>query len=577
MDLDRWFLFGAVLALGVLSGLGALLLWPVTTPTDAPLPAYEKLWAAVESEPADIAVLEGLSTRQDGLAWHAAMSAGEAHAEDGAPLKAARMFERAVELWPTVSARRGLAKALENAGQGEAALEHWKLLLPSDNAAQAVLRLEEDKLQAAQLLNLSGAHGHALEASAALDTPPATLESARALAGLGRLTEAEHAFRAYLNAVPHDGQAHAEHGRVLERQGHRDRAVEAYLAAGPAGGLAAGRLLEEDGRTDVALRAYARSDDPEAMWRRAVLLEQEGQEGEALSLYTELADGTHRVWDDAALRAYLLLKSRGAHREAESVFQMLPSAAQWLLGKTSLSPLPELRSDPPEVSSPAAHAADALFAHLPDDEAWGWARAELEVALRQATPAERLTIGEWYLARGDYAAACRVGTAVLQEHPCPRALKLVYPRAHWEEVSHHAARNDVDPYLVLAVMREESHFRSRAVSPSDARGLMQLLPSTARWIAEDRLGISFDPDRLFQPDFNIRLGTWYLGYLTGQFPGGTAWAIAAYNGGQGNIRRWTGGEAALHDLPAALRSVEPREYLTKVLASWLIYRELYEL
>jgi len=485
------------------------------------------------------------------------------------------MYEKAVDLWPTADARRGLAQTLEDAGQGEAALKHWVRLLPTEAAARAVLRLETDGLRAAQLLNRHGAHGPALEASAGLDTPSATLERARALAGLGRLAEAEQAYRTYIDAVPHDGQARAEHGRVLERQGSADRALEAYLAAGPAGGLSAGRLLEEKEKNAEALTAYARSPDPEAMWRRAILLEQEGEVAEALSAYTELATGRHRVWDDAALRAYLLLETQDAPREAEDMLQTLPPWAKWLLGKSEVGPLPELKRDPPQVTSHAVGTVEALFSHLPEDEAWKWARAELEVSLRRATLAEKLAIGEWYLARGDYAAACRVGTAVLQEHPCRRALTLAYPRAYWDETVRQATLHDVDPYLVLAVMREESHFRERAISPSDARGLMQLLPSTARWIAEDRLGVDYHPDMLFQPAYNIRLGTWYLGYLQQQFPGGLAWAIAAYNGGQGNIRRWTGGEVALHDLPAALRSVEPREYLAKVLNTWLIYRELY--
>ncbi len=168
-----------------------------------------------------------------------------------------------------------------------------------------------------------------------------------------------------------------------------------------------------------------------------------------------------------------------------------------------------------------------------------------------------------------------MGTSLLTTHPSRSAYRLAYPLAHWTTVQHWADRYEVDPYLVLAVAREESHFRLRAVSGSDARGLMQLLPSTAQWIAEERLGIPYRIEELFSAETNIRLGTWYLGYLHDQFPGGTAWAVAAYNGGQGNIRRWTGGAIPLEDLPAALRSVETREYLDKVLHSWLTYRWLY--
>ncbi|MEW6217001.1 MAG: transglycosylase SLT domain-containing protein, partial [Candidatus Bipolaricaulota bacterium] len=108
------------------------------------------------------------------------------------------------------------------------------------------------------------------------------------------------------------------------------------------------------------------------------------------------------------------------------------------------------------------------------------------------------------------------------------------------------------------------------------RGLMQLLPSTARWIAEDKLKIPYREADLFSLDYNIRLGTWYLRHLLDQFEGDLAWAVAAYNGGPGNLRRWTaGGTTTPGDLPAFLRSTETREYLVKVLDSWLIYRWLY--
>ncbi|MFO8033557.1 MAG: transglycosylase SLT domain-containing protein [Candidatus Bipolaricaulota bacterium] len=575
-DPQRWLMLGALVVLGSLTAIGALLLWPVGEPPSAQLAAYEHLWTAIERGEEGITVLDTLLTGDDGVAWHAAMAAGKAYTELNEPEEAADRFRRALELWPTAEARRRLARALEEAGQREEALDQWKLLLPSAEAAEGVFRLEGDPLRAAQLLNRGSAHQLALQALSELDTNQATLERARALSGLGELSPAAEAYQAYIAAMPGEPQARLEYGRLLQRQGHTEQALAAYQAAGPAGGLLAGRLLEEEGRLDEAVRAYGNSNDPEAPWRKAVLLEDMGKPSEALPLYRTLAESGHRVWDDAALRAHVLLGRQGAHREAETMLEGLPPAGQWLLGSFHGSPVAGLKADPPRVTSPATQRADALLSHLPEGEAWGWARAELEIALRRAPLAQRLTIGEWYLSQGDYAAACRVGTAVLAAHPCPRAYRLAYPLAHGEPVHQWARQYEVDQLLVLAVMREESHFRLRAVSPSDARGLMQLLPSTARWIAEERLGMPYQVDELFEPDTNIRLGTWYLGYLLEQFPGGIPWAVAAYNGGQGNIRRWTGEDVPLEDLPAALRSVETREYLSKVLHSWLIYRWLYE-
>lgn len=573
-EAQRWLLFGAVLVLGSLTAVGALFLWPVPSSSTC-IAGYEQLWEAMEAGRDGVTTLDRIREGDDGRAWHAAMAAGSAYAEEGYNDKAADRFARAVALWPTVEARRELAAALESAGRHAEALTQWEQLLPTTSATQGVLRLEHNGLRAAQILNRHGAYPAALEAAASLESPEGRLERARALAGLGRLQEAAAVYEAYLRQVPTDASARIAYGRILERQGNTSGALDAYRAAGAAGALVAGRLLEAQGRADEALAFYRRSHDPEALWRAAVLLERRGQHTEALNLYRELAEGSHRVWDDAALRAYTLLMDRGASRQATTLRAQLPPAAQWMLGTLDGPPVSDLARDPSRSRSDAVQAADALLAHLPESDAWRWIRAELEVAVRTASYAERLTIGEWYMAHGDYAAACRIGTAVLAVHPCLRAYRLAYPLAHEKSVRTWADRYTVDPYLVWAVMREESHFRISAVSGSDARGLMQLLPSTARWIAEDRIGISYSIDGLFEPATNIRLGTWYLGYLMEQFPQGIAWAVAAYNGGQGNVRRWTEGGVPLEALPSALGSVETREYLTKVLNSWLIYNWLY--
>lgn len=570
-DLQRWALLGAVLLLGALAAAGALALWPVQQPP-ARLGDYEQLWSAMDT--GALAVLEELAQRDDGLGWQAARAAGSARAQRGEYAQASVWLARALALWPTAEVRLGYARALEASGSYAQALHQWELLLPREDAARAVVRLAGDSLEAAQLLNRRGVHAQALELASTLSTNAGKLEAARALAGLGSLPEAISAYRDYLRSTP-DRPAQAELGRLLERSGELEAALNAYRAAGAAGGLAAGRLLESLGRTEEAIQSYRSSTDPEAMWRAAVLLERTGHASEALSLYRTLAGGEHRVWDDAALRAYILLSQRGDRQETRSMLESLPPAARYLLGRDVGIPVPSPRSDPPRTKPRAVEMADRLLAYLPVEEAWGWAQAELEVALRGASPADRLAIGEWYLAHGDYAAACRVGVAVLSERPSLRAYRLAYPQAWAGEVTRWADEYGVDPLVVWAVMREESHFRAQAISGSDARGVMQLLPTTARWIAEDRLGILFGTGSLFEPTFNIRLGTWYLGYLGEQFPQDRAWAVAAYNGGQGNLRRWTHPELPLHDLPAALGSVETREYVSKVLHTWLVYRWLY--
>jgi len=117
------------------------------------------------------------------------------------------------------------------------------------------------------------------------------------------------------------------------------------------------------------------------------------------------------------------------------------------------------------------------------------------------------------------------------------AERIRYPRAYWELFSGASAHQLLDPWLVLALARQESLFNPRATSVSDARGLMQLLPSTADRIAR-QVGEESSPD-LFDPKTNVRLGTAYLKNLFDMFGGDKFKAVAAYNGGEHAVEGWS--------------------------------------
>lgn len=511
--------------------------------------------------------------REDGAGWVARVELSKVLLSQGEEEKAAILLWEALSLRDSKEARKLLAQALEAWGRQEEALAEWKKLLPDQEAASAVLRLEKDRLSAGKALLSGKAYAQAMQALSGLNSPEASLIRARALARLGRYSEAAWEYERYLAAVPGDSQAQLEYGQVVERLGQVERACQAYEKAGVAGAYRLGLLLEAQGALNDALSAYLRSGEPEARWRAARILESQGRESEALAIYRELAKSSARVADDAALRAYLLLTRQGREKEALLFKALLPPAFLWLLGESV--PAPSFALNPQGKAPDVVSLADSLVAKF-SERGREWAYIALEIALSKASPAEALAIGEWYAKEGDWRWAYAVGVRVVSVLPCSRAYRLAYPRAWEESVLRWAREYGVSPLLVWAVMREESGFLPTAVSSSGARGLMQLLPSTARWIAEEKLRLPFREELLFDPDYNIRLGTWYLRYLLDQFEGEVAWAVAAYNGGPGNVRRWTEqGVFALPDLPGALRSPETREYLTKVLNSWLIYRELY--
>jgi hypothetical protein len=98
-------------------------------------------------------------------------------------------------------------------------------------------------------------------------------------------------------------------------------------------------------------------------------------------------------------------------------------------------------------------------------------------------------------------------------------------------------RAEIDPLFVTAVVRTESHFKNKAVSRRGAKGLMQLMPETGRYIAKlSRIELK-NIDALHNPETNIRLGVWYLKHLHERFEGDRKQALVAYNWGPTNLRR----------------------------------------
>ena len=127
------------------------------------------------------------------------------------------------------------------------------------------------------------------------------------------------------------------------------------------------------------------------------------------------------------------------------------------------------------------------------------------------------------------------GAAVFLSEP-DWYLRARYPLRYEHIVRGHAENYDLDPALVAAVIYQESKFKPEARSKSGAIGLMQLLPETAKGIAARTGGSAFKVEDLDDPEINVRYGSWYLRHLLDKY-GSEERALAAYNGGQGNVDR----------------------------------------
>ena len=156
--------------------------------------------------------------------------------------------------------------------------------------------------------------------------------------------------------------------------------------------------------------------------------------------------------------------------------------------------------------------------------------------------------------------------------------RTLYPLAYWETVRDAAHARQVDPLLVLALMRQESLFDPEARSPADAFGLLQLLPSTARRVAAEQGAAAGDPSRLTDPRHNVALGVAYLGQLLDLYRGDPFRALAAYNGGEDAVEKWRQRWPAA-DADEFVESIsyrETRDYVKKVIGNYVEYRAIYE-
>lgn len=155
--------------------------------------------------------------------------------------------------------------------------------------------------------------------------------------------------------------------------------------------------------------------------------------------------------------------------------------------------------------------------------------------------------------------------------------QCLYPLGHFPLVRQQAAQQGLDPYLVTALIREESAFAPRAVSRAGARGLMQLMPETAEQVARRyKVRLASAPP-LESPELNIQLGTMHLAELLRDNRGSLSLAIAAYNAGQPQVQRWIQrfGYATEEEFTEDIPYNETRNYVKRVLGSYERYTSLY--
>jgi soluble lytic murein transglycosylase len=316
-----------------------------------------------------------------------------------------------------------------------------------------------------------------------------------------------------------------------------------------------------------------------AVYWQAKALDKSGHTPQALPLYEQMArDYPYTYY---GLRAREVLRSRASPADAPALaFASMNGPA------FSASRSPLLSADPSISDAARFHRvrADELLAlrFLED------AREEMARFARQLGDGvtERTVLARMYL-RADMplqairtlnAALSSVATHVRLSLP-PEFWTALFPQLYWQEVMEATKSVRLDPWLVLGVIRQESAFNARAVSSADARGLMQLRPSTGREVYQ-RLGLeAFRDDLLFDPQLNIRLGAQYLGRLADTHQGNLIPMLAAYNAGPARVKQWLKelSTADWDEFIERLPFEETRLYVKSVLRNYGVYQRLYGL
>lgn len=506
-------------------------------------------------------------------AYEAHVALARHHARLGDPA-AETEYRAALSLEGNKGLALELARWLEEWGQTETAYAEYKRLLADyPQAFEAMRRVGADSLQVAEDLSDAAYHSDALEELRGVEDPDADPIRARALSGLGRHEEAVPLYRQWLDLQPEDTEARMGLARALHALGDQDQALVLYESVDTAESLLAQAGLWAEKDPSRAISLGLQCPYPVAQWEATALLESQNRITETLPLYAQLAEGHTRWADDAAYRLYVLADRLGDPERGGRAREQLASA------QPNFFALRIGEHWTPPISLPFRPAGIEVLSKTVALESLGLeelAHRELVMAARfDRRPEARAAYAQALHERGDTLDAQRVAESLLHEVPrAPLLLwRLAYPQPYDREVRSAADEFDLDPLLLWSVMHTESRYDPEALSYARAQGLMQIIPSTAEWAAEEA-GIAFTPLDIYEPQANLRLAAWYMRWLLDYFDGDLELAVTAYNGGPGNVAAWREQVSNRDDFFRWIGASESREYVNLVLTAHHVYQEL---
>jgi soluble lytic murein transglycosylase len=307
---------------------------------------------------------------------------------------------------------------------------------------------------------------------------------------------------------------------------------------------------------------------PDALYWLGRLSEESGDVAVARSYYAKLVDRFPEDYFEMAAAKRLRRIGKGSEGDPD-VLALIPPAPR----------VPKLGRTIPEAAEDWVARAEALRSIAFDSSA----ELELQAAYRATGEPSLLLEAAQEAIVADHVGAAIV--AVREIYPqldsvpfdkIPLSVwKIAYALPYRAAIAHWSAHVGLDPLLVAGLMRQESAFEKAAHSNANAMGLMQLEPETGHRMAR-MVRIRYSQAQLFDPDYNIRLGTYYLSQLEKQF-GNVEMALAAYNAGEDRVAQWTTGQTYREpaEFVDSIPFTQTREYVEIVARNAAIYRRLY--
>ncbi|MFY0522216.1 transglycosylase SLT domain-containing protein [Archangium gephyra] len=442
------------------------------------------------------------------------------------------------------------------------------------------------------------------------DKAQVALVRAQALYATGKREEAEQALAVARQGPPAVAAeaAYVTARRALKSDNTKARELMASVektwpkeSVADDAGFYVGWLDLQEGHFEEAVKSFTAFDQrharsrkrDEAMWYRALAHIRLEQYGKAREVLGTLADTFSRssLVPQARYWAARSQELEGAKADVtgpayetvittapNSYYALLASERLRALGRQPPAKFPEAPKHletgevPPELKLAVALTGAGLFRD---------AAEEVQARTSRIRNQEQaMTFAHALLRLGEYGHAHAVAARHLWGRAfgarVPEALAAFYPRAFANAVESEATRYQVSPFLVWAIMRRESAFRPEVASAADARGLMQVIPPTARAIAKKLSEPEPAPAELFSPSLSIRYGAWYLSQLMKRFSH-PALAAAAYNAGPDAAVKWVKEKGAL-PLDLFVEEIpfrETRGYVKQVLADLYLYQSFY--